>query len=170
MPATLRRSLFCPKSAVGFLLLFVHGCTTFQPVAGDPVLGQRIRTQLTAEGQLRHARVTGVARTSLDGDVLSLESEALLLQVPIPGIDPGLHRSAKVADTLRVLRADVTSIDVQRFSPTRTGLLAGGVAVAGALAVVLAGTVGGSDGGDDGPGHRSAYRSFLAAIKIPLGR
>lgn len=170
MAVTPRCSLLRPKAAVGLLLLLVHGCTTFQPVADDPALGQRIRTRLTAEGQLRHARVTGVARTSLDGDVLSVESEALLLVVPIPGIDPGLHRSTKVADTLRVLRADVTGIDAQRFSAARTSLLAGGIAVAGALAVVLAGSVGSSEGGDDGPGHRSAYRRLLTAIRIPLGR
>ena len=161
-----------PTAAVGFAFLALSclGCTTFQPIAGDPVPGERIRTQLAAEGQLRQAQVTGVARASLDGDLLSVEPEALVLQVPIPGIDPGLHRSTKVADTLRVLRADVTSVEMQRFSPARTSLLAGGIAVAGALGVVLAGNVGASDGAPDGPGHRSAFQRLLAAIRIPVGR
>ena len=142
-----------PTAAVGFAFLALSclGCTTFQPIAGDPVPGERIRTQLAAEGQLRQAQVTGVARASLDGDLLSVEPEALVLQVPIPGIDPGLHRSTKVADTLRVLRADVTSVEMQRFSPARTSLLAGEIAVAGALGVVLAGNV--SSLGDHHPGQ-----------------
>lgn len=165
MPYMLHRRL----ATVGLLLLPTQACTTLRPVAGDPSPGQRVRAQLAAEGQIRQAQFTGVARTSLDGDVLSVDSETLVLRVPILGIDPELHRNTKVADTLRVPRADVTSLDTQRFSPARTGLLAGGIAAAGALGVLLAKGIGSSEGVEDGPGHRSAFRRFIAAIRVPVG-
>lgn len=100
--------------------------------------------------------------------MLAAEPDAFLLQVPIPGIDPALHRNAKAADTLRVLRANVTTVETQHFSRVRTGLLAGGI-VAGVVAVVFVGTSGSSGGTDDGPGHRSAFR-WLLSFPIPGGR
>ena len=49
MPSTPRRNVSRRFAAVGLLLLTVPACTTFQPVAGDPVPGQRIRTGAAAE-------------------------------------------------------------------------------------------------------------------------
>ena len=169
MLVVLQRQVHRRLAAIGLLLLPTQACTTLRPIAGDPLPGQRVRAQLAAEGQIRQAQVTGVARTSLDGDVLSVDSETLVLLVPIAGIDPGLHRNAKVADTLRVLRTDVTSLDTQRFSPVRTSLLAGGIAAASVLGVLLAEGIGSSEGTEDGPGHRSAFWRFIAAIRVPLG-
>ena len=143
-------------------------CTTFRAVAGDPRVEERVRVRLTAEGQVRAAQATGAARESLEGQLLAAAPDAFLLQVAIPGIDPALHRDAKTADTLRVLRANVTAVETQHFSRVRTGLLAGGI-VAGVVGVVLVGTSGSSGGTDDGPGHRSAFRSFLS-FAIPGGR
>ena len=148
--------------------LAVPACTTFRGVAGDPPVEERVRIRLGAEGQVRAAQATGAARESLEGRLLAAEPDAFLLQVAIPGLDPALHRSATTADTLRVLRADVTAVETQHFSRVRTGLLAGGI-VAGVVGVVLVGTSGSSGGTDDGPGHRSAFRSFLS-FAIPGGR
>lgn len=143
-------------------------CTTYRAVSGDPPVAQPVRVRLAPEGQVRAAQATGAARASLEGQVLALEPDAFVLEVPIPGIDPALHREAKTADTIRVLRADVTAAETQHFSRIRTGLLAGGIA-AGVVGVVFIGTSGSSGGVDDGPGHRSAFRSFLS-FAIPTGR
>ena len=83
---------------------------------------------------------------------------------------PALQRSPKVADTLRVLRADVTGLDVQRFSAARSGLLAGGVVAAGVLGVVLAGHIGSSEGGSEDPTNRNAFRPGIPIVRFPLGR
>lgn len=156
--------------ALGVLacVLVSPACTTFRAVAGDPPVEERVRVRLTAEGQVRAAQTTGAARESLEGQMLAAEPDAFLLQVPIPGIDPALHRNAKTADTLRVLRTNVTTVETQHFSRVRTGLLAGGI-VAGVVGVVLVGTSGSSGGTDDGPGHRSAFR-WLLSFPIPGGR
>ena len=156
--------------AFGVLTCFLtsSACTTFRVVAGEPSVEERVRVRLTAEGQVRAAQATGAARESLEGQMLALDPDAFLLQVPIPGIDPALHRDAKTADTLRVLRTDVTAVETQHFSRARTGLLAGGI-VAGVVGVVLVGTSGSSGGTDDGPGHRSAFR-WLLSFPIPGGR
>lgn len=152
------------------VLLAAPACTTFQPLGADPGIGDQVRTRLTPEGQIRQASVTGVARMSIEGSVLAVEPEELVLVVPIPGIVPALQRSPKVADTLRVPRADVTGIDVQRFSAVRSGLLAGGIAAAGVLGIALAGHVGSSDGGSEDPTNRNALRPGITIVRLPVGR
>lgn len=156
--------------AFGVLTCFLtsSACTTFRAVGRDPSVAERVRVRLTAEGQVRAAQATGAARESLEGQMLALEPDAFLLQVPIPGLDPALHRDAKTADTLRVLRTDVTAVESQHFSRARTGLLVGGI-VAGVVGVVLVGTSGSSGGTDDGPGHRSAFR-WILSFPIPRAR
>lgn len=151
-------------------LLAVPACTTFRPVTDDPAPGEQVRARLTVEGQVRQASATGVARMSLEGAVLSLEPDRLVLVVPIPGIVPELQRSLKIADTLSVPRADVTGIDVQRFSPVRSGLLAGGIVAVGVLGVALAGHIGSSDGGSEDPTNRNAFRAGIRVVRIPIGR
>lgn len=151
-------------------LFAVQGCTTFHSLSGDPAPGDQVRAHLTAEGQVRQASATGLARTSLDGSVLAAEPDVLLLVVPIPGIVPELQRSPKVADTLRIARADVTGIDVQRFSAARSGLLAGGVVAVGVLGIALAGHIGSSDGGTEDPTNRNAFRPGIPIFRIPVGR
>lgn len=151
-------------------LLALPGCSTFHPMTGNPAMGEHVRTRLTAEGQVRQAAVTGVARMSLEGNVIAVEPEELVLVVPIRGIVPELQRSAKVADTLRIPRADVVAIDVQRFSPVRSGLLAGGIVAAGVLGIALAGHVGSSEGGTEDPTNRNAFRPGIPIVRIPVGR
>lgn len=148
-------------------LFVLPACTTFRPLATDPNAGEQIRARLTVEGQVRAASATGAARTSLEGSVLAVGRDTLVMEVPIPGLVPELQRSPKVADTLHVLRADVTGIDVQRFSAVRSGLLASGVVAAGVLGVLLAGHIGSSDGGISDPTNRNALRPI---VSIPIGR
>ena len=154
---------------VALVFLTVQGCTAYRPVTGEPALGERIRAQLTAPGQIRQAMVTGVAFTAVEGDVIGLEPDALLLRVPIPGIAPELQRNPKVADTLRVLRADITGIDMQHFSPLRTGLLAGGIVAVGTVSILAAGHIGSPEGVGD-TGDRTAFRPSFTIIRIPTGR
>ena len=155
---------------VALVFLAAQACTAYRPVTGEPELGERIRAQLTPPGQIRQATVTGVARTALEGDVIGVEQDALLLRVPIPGVAPELQRNPKVADTLRVLRSDITGIDMQHFSPLRTGLLAGGIVVVGTVSILAAGHIGSSEGVDDDPGDRTAFRPSFTVIRIPTGR
>lgn len=162
------RALVSGVTAV--VLLAAPACTTFQPLGTDPGIGDQVRTRLTPEGQIRQASATGVARMSLEGSVLAVAPEELVLVVPIPGIVPELQRSPKVADTLRIPRADVTGVDVQRFSPVRSGLLAGGLVAAGVLGIALAGHVGSSDGGTEDPTNRNALRPGFTIVRLPVGR
>ena len=147
-----------------------QACTAYRPVTTEPALGDRIRAQLTAPGQVRQATVTGIARMALEGDVIGYETDALLLRVPIPGVAPELQRNPKVADTLRVLRADITGIDMQHFSPVRTGLLAGGVVAVGTLSILLAGHIGSSEGIEGDRDNRTALRPSFTIFRIPTGR
>ena len=151
-------------------MLAVPACTTFHPVTGDPSPGEQVRARLTAEGQVRAASTTGMARETLLGNLLAIEPDVLVLEVPIPGLVPELQRSAKVADTLRVSRADVTGVDVQKFSAVRSGLLAGGVVAVGVLGVALAGHIGSTDGGTSDPTNRNALRPGFPIVRIPIGR
>lgn len=169
---TKNTSPFCVLVSVATTAAFLgtSGCTTFQPVTGDPTIGTQVRTGLTPEGQIRQASATGLARLSLVGSVLSVGSDAIVMVVPIPGIVPELQRSPKVADTLRIPMADVTGIDVQQFSAARSALLAGGVVAGGVLGVLLAGHIGSSEGGTEDPTNRQAFRPGMTVLRIPIGR
>lgn len=167
-----RLTRFRPLVSVATIgaLLLVPACTTFHPVVNDPIPGEQVRARLTAEGQVRAASATGMARETLLGSVLAIEPDALVLQVPIPGLVPELQRSPKVADTLRVSRADLTGIDVQKFSAVRSGLLAGGVVAVAVLGVALAGHIGSSEGGTSDPTNRNALRPGMGIVRISIGR
>ena len=156
--------------ATAATLAATQGCTTFHAMAGDPALGAHVRTHLTPEGQVRQAAATGLARTSVEGSVLAVEPDVLVLVVPIPGLVPELQRSLKVADTLRIARTDVTGVDVQRFAPVRSGLLAGGLVAVGVLGLALAGHIGSSEGGTEDPTNRNAFRPAVPIARIPIGR
>ncbi len=158
-------------AAITIVALFTTpACSTFQPTTGKPPVGERVRARLTPEGQVRQASATGLARLSLEGRVLAVEPEVLVLEVPIPGIVPELQRSPKVADTLRIPRSDVTGIDAQRFSALRSALLGGGLVSAAVLSIALAGHIGSSDGGIDDPTGRNALRPGVPFVRIPIGR
>ena len=165
-----RRLRASVASAAAAILVAAPGCTTFHSLSGDPALGEQVRAHLTPEGQVRQASATGMARTSVDGSVLAVEPEVLVLVVPIAGVVPELQRSPKVADTLRILRGDVTGLHVQRFSPARSGLLAGGVVAGGVLGVLMAGHIGSSEGGTEDPSNRNAFRPGFPLVRISIGR
>ena len=177
-PATRRRSRL-PMGAASLAIAAVAGvagvaasaggCTTYHAVAGAPRVGEQVRAQLTAVGQVRHASSTGVARTALDGSVLAVDEGEIVLVVPIPGLVPAYQRSPKVADTLHVARGEVTAFEVQRFSAARSALLAGGVVATGVLGVAFAGHAGSSDPSND-PRDRTALRPWWPIVAIPIGR
>lgn len=167
-----RPTRFRPLVSAAILgaFLVVPACTTFHPLASDPSPGEQVRARLTAEGQVRAASATGMARETLLGSVVAIEPDALVLEVPIPGLVPELQRSSKVADTLRVARTDLIALDVEKFSALRSGLLAGGVVAVGVLGVALAGHIGSSEGGTSDPANRNALRPGVPIVRIPIGR
>lgn len=149
-----RRRAGLPRPAVLLVLVFVTGCYTFQPVVGhriDP--GTRIRIHLSDEGSARISGQVGQPVSSLDGRVVSVRSDTLLVTVAWGGLYAGTPFEGR-RDTLAINHEEIFRMERSRFSAGRTTLLGLGLVGLGALVIDwLAGDGGASaepPTGDDG--------------------
>ncbi len=122
------------------LSLQLSGCSTWQPRTVSPQevieMEQPSRVRVTTQ-----ARVVEEASPNLDRVALRDESELVLSNPTVAnGMIIGTTDAGPVA---RVVLGDVRTIEVQETDAVRTGVLAGGVALASTLFVLLLSTLSG---------------------------
>ena len=123
------------------LSLQLSGCSTWQPRTVSPQavieMEQPSRVRVTVE-----ARVVEETSPDLDRVALRDENELVLSNPTVAnGMIIGTTDAGPVA---RVVLGDVRTIEVQERDAVRTGVLAGGVALASTLFVLLLSTLSGS--------------------------
>jgi len=123
------------------LSLQLSGCSTWQPRTVSPQavieMEQPSRVRVTME-----ARVVEETSPNLDRVALRDENELVLSNPTVTnGMIIGTTDAGPVA---RVVLGDVRTIEVQERDAVRTGVLAGGVALASTLFVLLLSTLSGS--------------------------
>jgi hypothetical protein len=123
------------------LSLQLSGCSTWQPRTVSPQavieMEQPSRVRVTVE-----ARVVEETSPNLDRVALRDENELVLSNPTVAnGMIIGTTDAGPVA---RVVLGDVRTIEVQERDAVRTGVLAGGVALASTLFVLLLSTLSGS--------------------------
>ena len=123
------------------LSLQLSGCSTWQPRTVSPQavieMEQPSRVRVTME-----ARVVEETSPDLDRVALRDENELVLSNPTVAnGMIIGTTDAGPVA---RVVLGDVRTIEVQERDAVRTGVLAGGVALASTLFVLLLSTLSGS--------------------------
>lgn len=123
------------------LSLQLSGCSTWQPRTVSPQavieMEQPSRVRVTME-----ARVVEETSPNLDRVALRDENELVLSNPTVAnGMIIGTTDAGPVA---RVVLGDVRTIEVQERDAVRTGVLAGGVALASTLFVLLLSTLSGS--------------------------
>ena len=122
------------------LSLQLSGCSTWQPRTVSPQavieMEQPSRVRVTME-----ARVVEETSPNLDRVALRDENELVLSNPTVTnGMIVGTTDAGPVA---RVVLGDVRTIEVQERDAVRTGVLAGGVALASTLFVLLLSTLSG---------------------------
>ena len=122
------------------LSLQLSGCSTWQPRTVSPQevieMEQPSRVRVTTQ-----ARVVEEASPNLDRVALRDESELVLSNPTVAnGMIVGTTDAGPVA---RVVLGDVRAIEVQESDAVRTGVLAGGVALAATLFILLLSTLSG---------------------------
>jgi hypothetical protein len=133
-------------------LVAASGCYSYQTVGIDEVRpGRDVRVRVTGEEGARVSGVVGYTTRDVEGKVIELDSDALLLTVPAQTAVEGssLRRFYQRID---VPRSAVIEIEARRLNATKTFLAAGGAALAGTAVVIAAFTdlVRGSEEGDKG--------------------
>jgi hypothetical protein len=132
------------------------GCFQYNTTAPGTAVpaGQSVRLDLTDAGRVAVAPMAGEGVDRIDGIVDVIQSDTIQLQVT------SLRRrditESWTRERLKVAARDVTQVSERRFSPTRTALLVGAIAL-GATTVRL-GTSDSFLGGRRSPGTSSGGR------------
>ena len=148
---------------------FVAGCYSYAqvPVERAPV-GENVRLVVDRAGVPDLDGVdegTSVAPT-LRGRVTGSENGSLLVRVPLRTDARGAGSSVlDVEQSLRIPMDQVLSLEVQSFSPARTGLLVGGAAAGAAFVIFHIIDGGRGDQDRDPPDPDVLFRLF----SIPIG-
>lgn len=129
--------------------LLSGGCYRYVPAGLDELKpGRDVRVRMTEEEADRFNGVLMPGTRDLEGRVVELNGDRVLLQVPIAMFDRGA-RVETLNQRLDVSRSGVLDVQLRQLDRTRTGLLVGaGIAIGG---FVLAKSLGDglSSGGDD---------------------
>jgi hypothetical protein len=143
----------CGVRALAVAALFAaSGCYSYQSMGIEEVRpGRDVRVRVTGEEGARVSEVVGYTTRDVEGKVIELDADALLLTVPAQTAIEGssLRRFYQRVD---VPRSAVLEIEARRLNTTKTFLAAGGAALAGAAVVIAAFTdlVRGSEEGEKG--------------------
>ena len=131
-------------------LLILAACYSYVPMVGeDPTPSDDVRVRLSQAEAVRMSERTGRTIRSLEGSVLRVPADSLVLDVGWGAVYAGTVFEGR-RDTLSFHRRDLLEVDRREFSRRRTALVGAGV-----VALVVAAWAGISGGGDitDEPGN-----------------
>jgi hypothetical protein len=131
--------------------LVLNGCFAYMPSKGAPLRqGQSVQVFLNTPQDVRLTDVTANNVVRVDGEVVSVDSEKMVLSAALVTQASGVDQLGDNA-TVVVPRGHVDHVQEKRFSVVRTAGLVGLAALVTAL--TAAGVVGGSS--DSGSGTHS---------------
>ena len=146
------------------LLVLTSGCYTYTPVRpSDAVLDARVRATVAPQVAAEYAEAFRGAGTQLTGSLVGLDSEGLLLDVPVFAGAPGVSRAA-MNNRVRIPLDGLVTLESRTLSKWRTGVAVGSLVAALSATWVV---VTDNDVPPDDrypPGTDNAIR-----IRIPLG-
>lgn len=115
-------------------ILLLAGCYSYAPARTEALsAGTEVRAHLTGAGSDRLLDVNGLDTRRLEGEVLDVGEDRIVLSVPVPA-DPGSPRYRGLEERVILPLADLAELEIREMDRTRTGLFAGG-------AVVVAGSI-----------------------------
>jgi hypothetical protein len=147
-----RKRMARPVAAVLLSLSFLNGCFAYQTMNGaSPRPGARVRVELREPQQVRLGELTANDVMAVIGEVVTEDSSQIVLSALSATTRSGFEHAAN-GETVRVARANVVAVGLNRVSVLRTAGLAGLVALGGAAFVsgVRAGRASNGGGGAGG--------------------
>jgi len=134
-------------------LAWLSGCYTYVPVESTtPLVGERVAFQITDHGRVGLAERMGTGVTVVEGRVLGMEGDQVVVSVLRVGQING-ESSQWSGETVRFDRSYVARAEERQLSKTRTWLAAGLATVAVVALITTTGLGGFFDplGGDPDP-------------------
>lgn len=116
------------------------GCYSYVPADAEIVpVGANIRAHLSREGALQVEELTGRFRRVLDGEVLGLDEQDLVLSARIEPVNASPLARQPMEQPIRVPWESIARVEIRQFDARRTGLFIGGVTatLVGALAYAI---------------------------------
>jgi hypothetical protein len=145
----------CRAYAVGATALWSVGCYTYTRVdSGTLTPGQETRVRLTDQGSSSIAQYIGPYGSAIDGRVTQRDDSVLVVSVSNVIRQNGVEEPWR-GEAVNVPRNAVASVELPRFSRSKSALAIGGLVV---TALGLAALLGGGDllgGGKNGGGSPS---------------
>lgn len=148
-------------------LCVASGCYHYLPMsATDVSVGQAVRLRLTADEAAKYADLRLADPRLVEGTVVDRSAAGLMLDATL-GVNNAETGSRALTQRLSIPTSGVIDVELKALDRTKTGLVAGGVAVIAGLFIAKAGGAFGSNGtpGTDNP---EARRVPLFRIKLPI--
>jgi hypothetical protein len=132
------------------LLAGLPGCYGYARTPEPPGRGIAIRAHLSQPQDVRLGEITANSVSRVDGEVIGLREDTLLVSAFWLRTPTGYEHMAK-GQTVRIPRENVVAIEQKKFAWGRTGLLAAGIVAVGGLAKVAFDAAGGGGSGNPPP-------------------
>ena len=152
------------------LALSSTGCFRYVPAQIETIPpGQAVRVLMTRQGAAELAEISEVAAAApiVDGTVVSVEGQELLLRVPVGRRQDGFV-SANLDQTIRVPTGEIVSFERREFDPLASVFVVGGAA--GLVAGLVAAIVTARKGEEPDPDGPDDLRLQLSLFSFAIGR
>lgn len=134
---------------VVLLCVLLTGCFSYVTTHDTPARASRVRVLLAAPTDFRLTDFTANEVVSAEGEMVQGDDHEIVLSVLDLRARSGYEFPGR-GETLRIPRSNITTVQVNRISPIRTGLLAGVVALVSTVTERLVLGGGGTGSGKGG--------------------
>ena len=148
-------------------LYFASGCYTFTAVQANPPVGTDVRATVTDEEALRLSRQTGDLSRSVEGRLVGVTDDSLVVSVVTFRAESVVSGSRQLRQSLVIPRSGLEELATRELSAWRTSVL--GALGASAVAMVINQVVtGGSN--DQNPDNGLPTGALVPLIRVTIGR
>ena len=148
-------------------LYAIGGCYTFSSLQGNPAVGTDVRATMTDEEALRVGRQTGELSRFIDGRLVGVSSDSVVVSVVTLRAVSEVAGSRQLRQTVVIRRSGLEELASRDLSIWRSGLLGvvGGAVVAAVIHEV-------ATGGTNDPGENPDVptTTLVPILRIPVGR
>ena len=148
-------------------LYFASGCYTFTAVQANSPVGTDVRATVTDEEALRLSRQTGDLSRSVEGRLVGVTDDSLVVSVVTFRAESVVSGSRQLRQSLVIPRSGLEELATRELSAWRTSIL--GALGASAVAMVINQVVtGGSN--DQNPDNGLPTGALVPLIRVTIGR
>ena len=148
-------------------IYFAGGCYTFTAVQGNPPVGTDVRATVTDEEALRLSRQTGDLSRSVEGRLVGVTDDSLVVSVVTFRAESVVSGSRQLRQSLVIPRSGLEELATRELSAWRTSVL--GALGASAVAMVINQVVtGGSN--DENPDNGLPTGALVPLLRVTIGR